>query len=143
MSKEGTAYISSITDDGIAVLTIDYAPVNALADGLTNGVKNIVKALEQHHNHSHNANANANANADGNANANANANANGNTSTVKIPRTKVTGIVLRGAGRAFCAGANISAFGAKKNTPPVKLGRPTSCPFGLGEFRMCKSMLQT
>ena len=44
----------------------------------------------------------------------------------------ITGIVVHGAGRAFCAGANISAFGSASKTPPVKLGRKTSGPFGLG-----------
>jgi len=33
MSATGDAYISRITDDGIAILTIDYAPVNALSEG--------------------------------------------------------------------------------------------------------------
>ena len=33
MSKTGTAHISEVTADGIAVLTIDYFPVNALSEG--------------------------------------------------------------------------------------------------------------
>ena len=35
------------------------------------------------------------------------------------PSSRVTGIVVRGAGRAFCAGANIAAFGKKPDGPPV------------------------
>ena len=46
MSKTGTAYIDQITEDGIAVLIIDYYPVNALSAGLTNGVKTVMRQLE-------------------------------------------------------------------------------------------------
>ena len=46
MSKTGTAYIDHITDDGIAVMVIDYFPVNALSAGLTNGVKTVIRQLE-------------------------------------------------------------------------------------------------
>ena len=99
MSKTGTAYVSHITDDGIAVITIDYFPVNALSDGLTNGVKSVMRQIEGR--------------------------------DPGIDKT-ITGIVIQGAGRAFCAGANISAFGSASKTPPVKLGRKTSGPFGLG-----------
>jgi len=35
------------------------------------------------------------------------------------PSQKITGIVLHGAGRAFCAGANIAAFGSAPKSPPV------------------------
>ena len=47
MSKTGTAYIDHITEDGIAVLIIDYYPVNALSAGLTNGVKTVMRQLEE------------------------------------------------------------------------------------------------
>jgi hypothetical protein len=99
MSKTGTAYVDRITDDGIAVVTIDYFPVNALSEGLTNGVKSVMRQLEGR--------------------------------DPGIDKT-ITGVVVHGAGRAFCAGANISAFGSASKTPPVKLGRKTSGPFGLG-----------
>ena len=46
MSKTGTAYIDHITDDGIAVMVIDYFPVNALSAGLTDGVKTVIRQLE-------------------------------------------------------------------------------------------------
>ena len=85
MSKTGTAYVSHITDDGIAVITIDYFPVNALSDGLTNGVKSVMRQIEGR--------------------------------DPGIDKT-ITGIVIQGAGRAFCAGANISAFGSASKTPP-------------------------
>ena len=46
MSKTGTAYIDHVTDDGIAVLIIDYFPVNALSAGLLNGVRTVMRQLE-------------------------------------------------------------------------------------------------
>lgn len=46
MSKTGTAYIDHITEDGVAVLVIDYHPVNALSAGLTDGVKTVMRQLE-------------------------------------------------------------------------------------------------
>ena len=46
MSKTGTAYIDHVTDDGIAVLVIDYFPVNALSAGLLNGVRSVIRQLE-------------------------------------------------------------------------------------------------
>ena len=95
MSKTGTAYVSEITPDGIAVLTIDYHPVNALSEGLTNGVKSVMRQIE------------------------------GRDPGIS---QKVTGIVVHGAGRAFCAGANISAFGSGSKSKPVKLGRKSSGP---------------
>jgi len=44
----------------------------------------------------------------------------------------VKGVVVRGAGRAFCAGADISAFGNMKQT--VDLGRPKSGFIGFEEL---------
>ena len=46
MSKTCTAYIDHVTDDGIAVLIIDYFPVNALSAGLLNGVRTVMRQLE-------------------------------------------------------------------------------------------------
>jgi enoyl-CoA hydratase/carnithine racemase len=36
------------------------------------------------------------------------------------PTARITGIVVRGAGRAFCAGANIAAFGQQPG-PRVRM----------------------
>jgi len=98
MSKLGTASIDKITEDGIAVVTIDYFPVNALSAGLVNGVKNVMRKIE------------------------------GRDPGIE---QKITGIVLQGAGRTFCAGANIAAFGTK-GPKPVNLGRKSSDFIGFG-----------
>ena len=47
MSKTGTAYIDHVTDDGIAVLVIDYFPVNALSAGLLNGVRSVIGSWKE------------------------------------------------------------------------------------------------
>mmetsp|Transcript_91882 Transcript_91882/g.205273 ORF Transcript_91882/g.205273 Transcript_91882/m.205273 type:complete len:720 (-) Transcript_91882:56-2215(-) len=44
----------------------------------------------------------------------------------------VKGVVLRGAGRTFCAGADITQFGAADDVEVVKLGRPFSDAMGFG-----------
>lgn len=44
----------------------------------------------------------------------------------------VKGVVLRGAGRTFCAGADITQFGAADDVEVVKLGRPFADSFGFG-----------
>jgi 3-hydroxyacyl-CoA dehydrogenase len=81
---------------------MDYFPVNALSEGLQNGLRTIVRQLE------------------------------GTDPHVQYGKKVVTGIVLKGAGRAFCAGANIDAFGGANKLEPVTLGRLFSDAFGFG-----------
>lgn len=51
----------------------------------------------------------------------------------RIKAGEVKGVVLRGAGRCFCAGADISQFGVA-GEERVSLGRPSSDSFGLEEL---------
>ena len=94
-SAEGTAYIERITPEGIAIVVIDYVRMNALSDGLRDGLVKVVRDIEGG------------------------------------MKERVKGIVLRGAGRAFCAGANFtSGFGGAREYE--HLGRESSGPFGFG-----------
>jgi len=51
-----------------------------------------------------------------------------------IKQGKVKAVVLRGAGRCFCAGADISQFGADNKVAPLSLGRPSADSFGFEEL---------
>lgn len=54
----------------------------------------------------------------------------------RIAAGEVKGVVLHGAGRCFCAGADISAFGAAPTEERVSLGRASSDSFGLEELNV-------
>jgi len=49
---------------------------------------------------------------------------------------EIKGVVLRGAGRTFCAGADISAFGTANTVQRASLGRPSSDNFGFEELNV-------
>nr|QJU71803.1 peroxisomal bifunctional protein [Gambierdiscus pacificus] len=98
MSKPGTntAYLETVTPDGVAIICLDHFPVNSLHQNLRNGVVRAVLEIEK-----------------------------------RIGKD-VKGVVMRGAGRTFCAGADITQFGAADNVEVVKLGRSSSDSFGFG-----------
>jgi len=50
-----------------------------------------------------------------------------------IKKNEIFGVVLRGSGRCFCAGADISAFGSSSDVPRASLGRDSSDNFGFEE----------
>ena len=50
-----------------------------------------------------------------------------------VKKGEIKGVVLHGAGRCFCAGADISAFGTSDNIQRATLGRSSSDNFGFEE----------
>jgi enoyl-CoA hydratase/carnithine racemase len=46
----------------------------------------------------------------------------------------IKGVVLHGAGRCFCAGADLTSFGGKETERRVKLGRPSTDTWGFEEL---------
>ena len=77
-----TAYVKEITADGVAIVTLDHYPVNALSAQVHNAMADVRDELQE-----------------------------------RVAAGAVKAIVLVGAGRAFCAGADIAQQGA---APPVE-----------------------
>ena len=98
MSKSGTntAYLETVTPDGVAVITLDHFPVNSLHQNLRNGVVSSILEVEK-----------------------------------RIGKD-VKGVVIRGSGRCFCGGADITQFGGADDVPVVSLDRHFADAFGFG-----------
>ena len=53
-----------------------------------------------------------------------------------VKKGEIKGVVLRGSGRCFCAGADISAFGTANKVTRATLGRESSDNFGFEELNI-------
>lgn len=99
MSRKGTntAFFDRVID-GIAVVTLDHYPMNALGIHIENGLKSAIREIES--------------------------------------RSDIKGVVVRGVGKCFCAGADIAEFSDPNKPKRIPLGRVTTDMIGFESIKV-------